>query len=119
MRINSAIEVIYDYISETNDVYISKLINFLHFTLETYKSLFLFRLEIDLPKTESNLRNSIIEVQKKLKQVARKLKKFDADLSEALMILANADINELLEHSRDIILRIDKTRDLKERKYFV
>ena len=119
MRINSAIEVIYDYISETNDVYISKLINFLHFTLETYKSLFLFRLELDLQRTESYLRNSIMEVQKKLKQIARKMRKFDEDLSEALMIIGNADIGELLKHSRDILLRIDKTRDLKERKYFV
>lgn len=110
--------MIYDYLSERNDPYLTKTINILHFLLETYRSIMLFKLEAEYRDVLISLASSIKKTQRKIEKLSNEFRKNgDMDMAEALSIIARSDIPTLVANSRDVIVKLDYLNDRRSKKF--
>ena len=101
-------DIIYDYLSKQEDPYLTKAINILHFIIESYRSIILFKMESEYSDVLIKLKHAIERAQKKLLKLSKAFSKEGCfDLAEALEIIYKSDLSELIENSRDLLIKFD------------
>ncbi|MGQ4891017.1 MAG: hypothetical protein ACP6IP_00860 [Candidatus Njordarchaeia archaeon] len=117
MKIKTAMDIIYDYLTENDDTFLTKSINVLHFIIESYRSIILFKMEGEYGDVLIKLQQAIERSQKKLLKLSKHYAKMGfLDLADALEILYKSDLTELVENSKEILIRFDTLNERRKGK---